>query len=81
MPAARMTTEEARIHLARLGLSQPGAARLFHLNPRTVRRFLAGDSEIPRAVEIALALLTPAKVRALLAEEAQAAAEPTNENR
>ena len=80
MPATRMTTEEARIHLARLGLSQQGAARLFHLNPRTVRRFLAGG-DIPRAVEIALALLTPAKVRALLAEEAAPEPEPTNENR
>lgn len=66
----RMTVEEARAHLARLGLSQQAAARLFRINPKTMRRFvsLTNPLDIPRSLEIALELLTPAKVRRLLAE-------------
>jgi hypothetical protein len=66
----RMTAQEARDHLARLGLSQQAAARLFRVNPKTVRRFvsLTDPIDIPAAVAIALELLTPAKVRRMLAE-------------
>jgi hypothetical protein len=63
-----MTAQEARDHLARLGLSQQAAARLFRINPKTMRRFLSLSDpfDIPRAIEIALELLTPAKVKKLI---------------
>lgn len=71
MPAKRMTPQEARDHLARLGLSQNAMSRLFRVNEATGRRWLriGGDSDIPRAVEIALELLTPAKVKKLIADD------------
>lgn len=52
-----MTPAAYRDALARLGLSQVGAARLFGVNPRTSRRWALGELEVPRAVEIALLLL------------------------
>lgn len=67
---ARMTAIEARDHLARLEISQQGFARLVRVNPATVRRWvsLTDPQEIPRAIEILLPLLTPAKVKRLVAE-------------
>ena len=74
MPANRMTPGECREHFARLGLTQNGAARLFRITPTTVRRWVsltdAEAGDIPRAVEIALLLLTPSRLKALLAVEA-----------
>jgi DNA-binding transcriptional regulator YiaG len=66
----RMTPQEAREHLARLQLSQQGFARLIRVNPVTVRRWLslneANPPDMPRAVELLLPLLTPAKVKRLV---------------
>lgn len=66
----RMTSDDMRAHLARLEISQQGFARLIGVNPATVRKWLrqVEPLEIPRAVEILLPLLTPAKVRRLVAE-------------
>lgn len=72
-----MTPDDVRAHLARLEISQQGFARLVCVNPVTVRRWLklnqAAPAEIPRAIEILLELLTPAKVKRLVDElEAEA---------
>lgn len=50
-----MTPADLRSALDRLGLSQQAAARLWGVNPRTVRRWLAGDQDIPEWVPYALA--------------------------
>lgn len=65
---AKMTADEARAHLARLGLSQQAFARLIRVNPSTVRRWLFAEDalDIPRAVQLLLPLLTPAKVKKLI---------------
>lgn len=72
MTSPRMTATEARAHLARLGISQQGFARLVRVNPVTVRRWCALNNpepaEIPRAIEILLELLTPRHVKRLVAE-------------
>jgi hypothetical protein len=36
------------------GLSQRGAAKEIGINERTMRKYVAGESEIPRTVEFAL---------------------------
>lgn len=71
MAAPRMTPQEVRDHLARLGLSQNGFARLIRVNEKTVRRWVSLDEpgDVPRAVEIALDLLTPARVKKLIADD------------
>lgn len=40
-----------------LGLSQLAAARLFHVDGRTVRRWIAGEQAVPHAVAIALRMM------------------------
>lgn len=69
---ATMTAEQARAHLARLKLTQGEFTRLMGVNDRTGRRWLAlNDPDplpIPRAVEIALTELTPAKLKKWMAE-------------
>jgi plasmid maintenance system antidote protein VapI len=49
-----MTPEAFRARLARLGLSQVGAARALNIDPRTVRRYCSGALPITRLVELAL---------------------------
>lgn len=49
-----MTPAALREWLARLGLSQQAAARAVGLNPRTMRRYLAGESPVPAWMELAL---------------------------
>jgi hypothetical protein len=58
-----MTPTEYRAAIAALGLSQVKAAKLFDADPRTSRRWAAGDLDIPRAVEIALNLMVRFKVK------------------
>lgn len=64
----RMTPDQCRAHLARLEISQQAFARLVCISPQHFRKMLRQHDplEIPRAVE--LLLLTPAKVRRLVAE-------------
>ena len=47
--------------IARLGLTQSGAARELGVTYRTVRRWAAGSVPIPRAVELALKWLAHEK--------------------
>ena len=42
-----MTPKQLRAALARMGLSQRGAARLLDINDRTMRKYIAGDLVIP----------------------------------
>ena len=45
-----MTANQFRATLARLGLSQRGASRLFNVNERTVRRWALGEGSIPENI-------------------------------
>lgn len=57
-----MTALQLKRALKDAGLSQRGAARLLEINERTMRRYIAGDQPIPRAIEYALNwLLSQAK--------------------
>ena len=40
--------------LAELGINQMQAARALRVDPRTVRRWIAGDVEVPGPVEVLL---------------------------
>jgi len=55
-----VTPTQLRKALDRLGLSQSGAARRWGVNPRTVRRWISGDQDIPAWVSFALAGMKPA---------------------
>jgi DNA-binding transcriptional regulator YiaG len=68
-----MTAQEARAHIARLGVSQVDFARIIRVSPQNVRKWLKLEGEplpIPRAVQIVLRIITPGQVRKLLAEAA-----------
>ena len=52
-----MTPAELRAALADLGLTQSGFARLARVDPRTVRRWVAGDAAVPGPVVVLLDLL------------------------
>jgi hypothetical protein len=43
--------------LDRAGLSQRGAAKALEINERTMRKYVSGDSPIPKTVELALLYL------------------------
>lgn len=49
-----MTGAQLQKLLDRAGLSQRGAAKAIEINERTMRKYIAGESEIPRTVEYAL---------------------------
>ena len=48
-----MTPTELRAFLADEGLTQVRLAMLLEIDPRTVRRYVNGESEIPRVIELA----------------------------
>ena len=58
-----MTPAQFTRHLHRLGMAQMEAARRLKVNPRTVRRWVAGDSPIPEAVAQLVALWPTRKRR------------------
>lgn len=66
-----MTADEAREHIARLGISQQAFARLIRRDPSTVRRWIAHRDplDIPREIALLLRLLTPAIVKRLIAAD------------
>lgn len=70
MTEQAMTAEEARAHLERLGLTQGEFTRLMGVNDRTGRRWLSLTDALPmpRAVAIALELLTPKTVKKWMPE-------------
>jgi plasmid maintenance system antidote protein VapI len=49
-----MTGGQLQKLLDRAGLSQRGAAKALGINERTMRKYVAGDAEIPRTVEYAI---------------------------
>lgn len=49
-----MTAAQLAKLLDRDGLSQRGAAKAIEINERTMRKYIAGESPIPRTVEYAL---------------------------
>lgn len=53
-------TEYARA-VERLGWSQVGAARLLGIDPRTSRRYISGDLQPPRPLQILLRVLVNLK--------------------
>lgn len=59
-----MTRKQLRQKLEREGLSQSEAARLIGIDPRSMRRYLKGDTPIPRVVEYALEYVIARKRRA-----------------
>jgi hypothetical protein len=58
-----MAANEYRAALARFGLTQTGAARLFRADERTSRRWASGDRAVPPTVEILLELLLQGTLR------------------
>jgi plasmid maintenance system antidote protein VapI len=52
-----MTGGQLQKLLDRAGLSQRGAAKALGLNERTMRKYVAGDAEIPKVVELAIVCL------------------------
>lgn len=48
-----MTAGQLQKLLDRAGISQRGAAKALDINERTMRKYVAGDAEIPRTVELA----------------------------
>ncbi len=57
-----MTANQFRAALARLELSQLGAARLLGADGRTARRWALGERSIPPAVAVLVRLLAAGKV-------------------
>jgi plasmid maintenance system antidote protein VapI len=49
-----MTALQLQRLLDRAGLSQRGAAKALEINERTMRKYVSGDSPIPKTVELAL---------------------------
>lgn len=66
-----MTANQFRAALARLDLSQVGAARLVGSDPRTARRWALGEREIPECVAILLRLLIGGKITIADVEKAR----------
>ena len=52
-----MTGNQLQRLLDRAGLSQRGAAKALGINERTMRKYVAGDQVIPKAIEIAVRCL------------------------
>lgn len=52
-----MTGGQLQKLLDRAGLSQRGAAKALGINERTMRKYVAGDAEVPKVVELALTCL------------------------
>lgn len=49
-----MTAGQLQKLLDSAGLSQRGAAKAIEINERTMRKYVAGESAVPRTVEYAL---------------------------
>lgn len=57
-----VTPKQFQSAIDRLGLSQVGAARLVGADPRTARKWAAGDNAVPECVAILLRLLLAGKI-------------------
>jgi DNA-binding XRE family transcriptional regulator len=49
-----MTTLQLQKLLDRAGMSQRGMAKTIEINERTMRKYIAGESKIPKTVEFAI---------------------------
>jgi hypothetical protein len=49
-----VTAAQLKRVLRDAGLSQRGAAKAIDINERTMRKYIAGEAEIPRTVEYAI---------------------------
>jgi plasmid maintenance system antidote protein VapI len=49
-----MTALQLQRAIERAGMSQRGAAKALEINERTMRKYVAGDSKIPKTVELAM---------------------------
>ena len=58
-----MTPAQFRSALKKLAISQVKVASLLGIDQRTVRRYAAGDAEIPESVAIILRLLLSGKIK------------------
>ena len=56
-----LTPKQLRVALRRLGLNQVAAAKQLGVDPRTVRRWLAGDRKIPAPIALLLGLWLKAR--------------------
>jgi DNA-binding transcriptional regulator YiaG len=65
---------DLRAALAGLGLSQVGFARIARVDPRTVRKWVAGDRAIPGPVVVLIELLQAAAISGQADEEGGARA-------
>lgn len=54
MMTMKTDADRLRSHLTRLWLSQRGLARALGLGERTVRRYCAGQQEVPQVVWVAI---------------------------
>jgi transcriptional regulator with XRE-family HTH domain len=62
MPYTRdMTPTQLRRFLKEQELTQVGLAMALEIDPRTVRRYINGESEIPKVIELACLGLTTLK--------------------
>jgi transcriptional regulator with XRE-family HTH domain len=52
-----VTAAQLQKLLDRAGLSQRGAAKALGIDERTMRRYVAGDAEVPKVVELAIICL------------------------
>jgi hypothetical protein len=57
-----MSAAEFGFLLGAVELSQMGAARLFRVGPRSVRRWVAGEAPVPRPVAILLRLWVAGRI-------------------
>lgn len=62
-------TTTLQAQLDRLNLSQVGAAKLFGIDDRTMRRYCSGELPAPRAITIALGLMIRGNVKSWQIEE------------
>jgi len=66
-----MNSKQFRAALARIGLSQVGAARLFGADPRTARRWALDDRPVPESIAVLLRLMVAGKITVEDVEEAR----------
>ena len=64
-----LTDAQLQRLLARAGLSQRGAAKALEINERTMRKYIAGESRIPKTVELALLYLASAPMEGVATDE------------
>jgi DNA-binding transcriptional regulator YiaG len=57
-----MTGEQYQDAIDRLGMTQVGSARFFRVDHSTVRRWIAGNHEVPEAISLLLRVMIAAEL-------------------